>query len=315
MTSINNTWTSSINQTIMFRGYVNRTFIQIQDQWVSYDSVQWSVPILPGFQPLSTEPIFSVPPGANQTVLVDVINQACDYSTAEDTLRRPIVHMPGLYQLHETLVIPPYCAAQFMATPSLVSMISFNLFLTLPQPQVAGLAFLLREAQVPMMVLQTPARATFYDLTMDGGYWSNNDGIWIENIDQMGSRVFFDNIRWEETCGEVLVEGVDFAKIDLDMCVGGGPHPQCTLCPTLQNVSAWAWPGGYGVTGGPCRQTNNVRVQMLLLGYNIYFSSAHCKRSTDLVWRGNWNYERIQLGRYLQWRTSHDKRYSNTPSD
>jgi len=105
----------------MFRGYVNRTFIQIQDQWVSYDSVQWSVPILPGFQPLSTEPIFSVPPGANQTVLVDVINQACDYSTAEDTLRRPIVHMPGLYQLHETLVIPPYCAAQFMATPSLVS--------------------------------------------------------------------------------------------------------------------------------------------------------------------------------------------------
>src|SRR5437588_567154 len=67
-----------------------------------------------------------------------------------------------------------------------------------------------------------------------------------------------DDNNWQETCGQFVVENIDYAKIEFDFLVGGGPHGQCGMSPYLSNVSTSDWPGAFWVSGGPYRQQGKV---------------------------------------------------------
>jgi hypothetical protein len=202
--SIGNTFTVS-NPIDIGRGEL----IETGDQVVPYASVNPAAPILPGTLPNLNRKVFEVAAGSG----AQAIQSAVDLAFAQSG-NRPVVHIPyGTYSIDRTIVVPP-SDIQIVGDGYGVGSGGTVLGWT---GSGAG----------PVLRIDGPSKATLRDIGIRG----TADGILMENIDQIGSRVFMDQAQLggcAQSC--LIVSGIDNSFVQLEnmgvnglVQVSGGP--------------------------------------------------------------------------------------------
>ena len=166
--------------------------ISIDDQMVTPDQINATVPKMPSCWLTASTQVFEVPVGASAAAIQKAIDSA-----AQQNGQHPIVHLPaGKYSIDRTLVIPAGTDIQLIGDGFSTSL------------NWVG------SGKGPVLHLVGPSLATLYDLTIDGG--TSSDGILVDNADQPGSRVFMEQtfLQGSAQCN-LLVDGLDHTNIEL----------------------------------------------------------------------------------------------------
>jgi hypothetical protein len=148
------------------------------DDVVTSQKIPVALPKLPGALPRFQRQIFDLPGSTNTAGIQAAINQATAFAGG-----RPIVHLPvGVYTVDQTLEIPAGCDLQLVGDGNK----------TIIQWTGAG--------NGPILHLTGPARATLRDFSTYGGVFgvtntTHADGILIDNCDQIGGRIYGDEIH------------------------------------------------------------------------------------------------------------------------
>src|SRR5439155_7991836 len=137
---------------------------------VARTAISAAEPALPATLPNLRRSIFEVPSGADG----NRIQQAIDAAALQNG-RRPVVHIPdGSYSISQTLTIPA----------------------TDVQLVGDGYGTILRWTGTrsgPVIKLSGPSKAALRELQIDGA--ARTDGLLVENVDQVGSRVYMDQVQ------------------------------------------------------------------------------------------------------------------------
>src|SRR2546428_471882 len=164
----------------------------IGDRVVARGAVSAAEPALPATLPNLKRSIFEVPSGADANRIQQAINAA-----ALQNGYRPVVHIPdGSYSISQTLTIPA----------------------TDVQLVGDGYGTILRWTGIgsgPVIRLSGPSKVALRELQIDGA--ARADGLWIENIDQVGSRVYMDQAQLRAaTQTNLFVNGLDNTYVQLE---------------------------------------------------------------------------------------------------
>ncbi len=186
MASIGNTFTVA-------RPIVNKgRLVNIGDRVIAPTEINAIEPALPGTLPNLNRIIFEVPPGADASRIQQAINAAAVKSGT-----RPVVHIPdGKYSISQTLTIPP-------GDIQLVG---------------DGYGTILGWAGTgsgPVIKVIGPSKVTLRELQIDGA--AKADGLLVENVDQIGARVYMDQAQLRAGKQTVLfVDGLDNTYVQLE---------------------------------------------------------------------------------------------------
>jgi hypothetical protein len=166
--------------------------MSIGDRVVARDAISATEPALPGTLPNVKRSIFEVPPGAD----VYRIQQAINAATRQNG-SRPVVHIPdGSYSISQTLTIPA----------------------TDVQVVGDGYGTILRwtgTGSGPVVRLNGPSKVALRELQIDGA--ARADGLLVENVDQLGSRVYMDQAQLRAAKQtNLFVDGLDNASVQLE---------------------------------------------------------------------------------------------------
>jgi hypothetical protein len=171
----------------------NGRLIAVGDHVVSRGAVSRSEPPLPSTRPNIRRRVIEVPPKATGIV----IQQAIDTAVLKNG-SRPVVHIPyGSYAVSQTLSIPPGSDVQLVGDGGTTVL------------QWSG------PAQGTVLRLEGPSKATLRDLQFDGA--GRADAILMQDIDQVGSRVYMDHPELragKET--NLLVDGLDHTYLQIE---------------------------------------------------------------------------------------------------
>ncbi len=180
---------------------VEGRFIRVDDQTVSPDKINASMPKLPTSWLTASSQVFEVPVGSSAAAIQKVIASA-----AKQNGQQPIVHLPaGNYSIDRTLVIPAGSDIQLMGD-------GFNTSLNW-----------VGSSSGPVLHLVGPSKATLYDFSINSAASSN--GILVDNADQAGSRVFMEQVFLNNSSQyNLLVDGLDHTNIELHNFY----HSDCT---------------------------------------------------------------------------------------
>ena len=170
----------------------NGRLMNIGDRVVARSAISAAEPALPATLPNLKRSIFEVPSGADANRIQQAINAA-----ALQNSRRPVVHIPdGSYSISRTLTIPA----------------------TDVQLVGDGYGTILRWTGIgsgPVIRLNGPSKVALRELQIDGA--ARADGLWIENIDQVGSRVYMDQAQLRAaTQTNLFVNGLDNTYVQLE---------------------------------------------------------------------------------------------------
>jgi len=140
---------------------------------VTNQRIPMLLPKLPGALPHSQRQIFDLPGPTNAAGIQAVINQAVASGST-----RPVVHLPtGDYSIEQTITIPAGTDLQLIGDGDTTGL------------HWAG------TGQGPMVHLAGPVRATLRDFYVFGPATNSLvDGIVIDNCDQPGGKVYFDQL-------------------------------------------------------------------------------------------------------------------------
>jgi hypothetical protein len=170
----------------------NGRLIAIDDRVVARDTLRPVEPAMPATLPRLTRPIFEVPAGADAADIQSVL-----VSAARQKGGRPIVHIPyGIYSIDETLTVPA-------GDIQLVG----DGYGTILRWTGAGAG--------PVVRLWGPSQATMREIQVDGA--TKASGIVVEDLDQVGSRVYMDQAQMRggrQT--DLFVNGLDNTSVQLE---------------------------------------------------------------------------------------------------
>eukprot|EP01114_Cavostelium_apophysatum_P020233 TRINITY_DN6729_c0_g1_i3.p1 TRINITY_DN6729_c0_g1~~TRINITY_DN6729_c0_g1_i3.p1 ORF type:complete len:921 (+),score=186.36 TRINITY_DN6729_c0_g1_i3:553-3315(+) len=257
--TINNTFTCSQGNSYTSNAGVDQFAGHYGDKWIAFESATFTVPVLPGFQVHSDEPIYSVSRTGTWNDIVATVSQACTYSLSDpNRILRATVYIPGLYYWTDEVVVPPYCAVRFLANDGREGF-------SIESTQNPSALLMSQDIQKPFFRLQSPSRATFEGLTMVGTLWSSSDGIIVENADQKGSRVYAECVDTSEVCGATELVNADWVVVDLDNYTPSSPDPRCAqYCAKFQGKNPWEFNGALSSKGGPCSAQGEPSVTSVL---------------------------------------------------
>ncbi len=176
--------------------------IRVNDQIVTPEQINASMPKLPTSWLTASKKVFEVPVGSAAAAIQKAIDSAAKHNG-----QHPIVHLPaGNYLINQTLVIPAKSDIQLMGD-------GFNTSLTW-----AGLN------GGTVLHLVGRSHATLHDFSIDCA--GNSNGILVDNADQPGSRVFMEQVFLIEGSSQynLLVDGLDHTNIELHNFY----HSDCT---------------------------------------------------------------------------------------
>ena len=222
--SIGNTFTASTPIDIG-----HGELIETGDQVVPYASVNPPAPILPGTLPNLNRKVFEVAAGSGAPAIQSVI----DLAFAQNG-NRPVVHLPyGTYGINRTIVVPP---SDIQLVGDGYGVGSGGTVLSWTGSGVG-----------PVLRIDGPSKATLRDIGIRG----TADGIVMDNIDQIGSRVYMDQAQlgWG-TQSSLVVNGIDNSNVQLEnMGIGGlvqvtGGPLSSSGASTRGNVDLFSGSGG-----------------------------------------------------------------------
>ena len=196
---------------------------------VPYSSINPTAPDLPGTLPNLGREVFEVPTGSGASAIQSAIGLAFARNG-----NRPVVHIPyGTYGINQTIVVPP----------SDIQVVGdgYGVGGTVLNWTGGGIG--------PVLQIDGPSEATLRDM----GIMATADGIVINNIDQVGARVYMDQAQLGgsgNTQSSLLVNGLDNSTVELEnigigalVKVTGGPLSSSGE-PTLGNVDIFSGSGG-----------------------------------------------------------------------
>lgn len=166
------------------------------DDIVTLEKLPVILPKMPGTLPNLKRMVIDLAGPTNSAGLQAAINKAATYSGL-----RPIVHLPpGIYGINQTVTIPAGCDVQLVGDGARTAL------------RWAG------SNSGPVLRLAGPARATLRDFIVFGAFNSiQADGIEIDNCDQPGARVHFEQVDVRQAAGAgFLAEGLANANVDLN---------------------------------------------------------------------------------------------------
>ena len=185
MVSIGNTFTVPKPLSIIGRLHSQDDII------VDRDTINPPEPELPAPLPNLHRPVVEVPPGADAITIQRAIDQADKFRG-----QRPVVHLPaGGYKLDCTLVIPANSDLQLMGDGY----------------EYANRLAWTGNANEPILRLEGPSHATLRDFSVFTWWGNPHLGIVVENCDQVGGRVFGEQVRTEQ----FLVDRLDHTLVEL----------------------------------------------------------------------------------------------------
>jgi hypothetical protein len=193
-------WTSFIDADVVSIGNTftvarpianNGRLVNIGDR-VAAAAIDAAEPVLPGTLPNLNRSIFEVPPGADASR----IQQAID-SAAVKNGSRPVVHIPdGKYAISQTLTMPA----------SDIQLVGDG-YSTILNWTGTGSG--------PVLKVSGPSKVTIRELQIDGA--AKADGLLVENVDQVGARVYMDQTQLRAGKQTVLfVNGLDNTYVQLE---------------------------------------------------------------------------------------------------
>jgi hypothetical protein len=167
--SLGNTFTVS---NAIPRGFDGPTGIRLDDV-VTQQKIPLALPKLPAALPRMNRTIFELPGPTNAAGIQAAINQAATSGSA-----RPIVHLPaGEYFVSNTISIPAASDLQLVGDGG------------------STIIHWTGNGPGPVLTLAGPARATLRDFNILGPATNSSiDGIVIDKADQMGGRIYFDQL-------------------------------------------------------------------------------------------------------------------------
>jgi hypothetical protein len=170
---------------------VQGTLISANDQIVDRSTISPTPPAMPGVLPNNHRIVFEVPVGSTDVQIQKAINSAATLSG-----HHPVVHIPtGTYNINQTVTIPAQTDVQ------IVGDVATTLLWNGPS---GGL----------VLRLKGPSYATLRDVVVDGQ--THADGILVEQTDQIGSRVFGDQVNTNTATGVAfLVDGLDHTLVEM----------------------------------------------------------------------------------------------------
>ncbi|PYS02037.1 MAG: hypothetical protein DMG12_14450, partial [Acidobacteria bacterium] len=170
----------------------NGRLIRIDDRVVARRTLTPKEPALPGTPPNLHRQIFEVPPGATASAMQQAINAA-----AAQNGNRPVVHIPyGTYSVSQTLTLP------------------------VSDVQLAGDGYetILNwtgEGNGPVLSMSGPSKATLREIQIDGA--AEADGIVLDNVDQIGSRVYMQGVQLRSgRRTDLFINGLDHTRVQLE---------------------------------------------------------------------------------------------------
>ena len=193
---------------------------EINDQVVAADTIDPTMPTLPGTPPNNSREIFEVTPGMSAAQIQTLINQAATDATTD----KPVVHIEaGNYLINTTLVVPANSDMQIIGDGG-QSLLAWN-----------------GTGTGPVIQLQGPSKAALRDFQVSGG---NNipNGIEVNNADQPGSRVFMEQAIASQSNTNLFVDGLDYTIVELH---------------DLTHYTAQTGAPSIDVTGGPLAAQGN----------------------------------------------------------
>lgn len=170
----------------------NGRLISIDDRVVARSLLNPREPALPEALPNLNRQVFEVPAGASSGAIQQAITAA-----VANTGRRSVVHIPyGTYAISQTLTIPA----------SDVQLIG------------DGFGTVLRwigSDSGPLIKLIGPSKVTLRELQVDGA--TTSDGIVVDNVDQVGSRVYMGGVQLRSgNQTDLFVNGLDNTNVQLE---------------------------------------------------------------------------------------------------
>jgi hypothetical protein len=168
----------------------NGRLLTVNDRTVSRSAITSVEPVLPGTPPNLQRSVYEIGPGATAADIQNAIDQA-----ALDG-NRSVVHIAhGTYAIDHTITIPQ----------SDVQLVG------------DGYGTILHwtgGTEGPLLRIQGPSRAALRDLQIDGVGQAN--GIAIENADQIGARVYLEQLQLRSgTQTDLDVNGIQHATVEL----------------------------------------------------------------------------------------------------
>jgi hypothetical protein len=192
--SMGNTFTVSSPTAVRNNGVTTWSahYHSVQDQVVARSTVNPSAPVLPGTPPNNHRQIFEVAPGSTAAQIQQAINNAAASGTT-----RPVVHIqPGTYSINTTLVVPANSDMQIIGDGGYSSLLWSG--------STGGV----------VMWLQGPSKSILRDFAVNGHY-NSADGIGVDNADQVGSRIFMEQVILGQSSKNLFVDALDYTNVEL----------------------------------------------------------------------------------------------------
>ena len=144
---------------------------------------------IPETEPNLSRKIFEVPKGASFRIIQAIIDHANTFSG-----QRPVVHIPcGLYYIDSTITIPKNSDIQLVGDSYWTVLLSRGTH--------TG----------PLLHIEGPTKSTTRDLMFNGNNTSN--GVLVDNIDQVGSRIFTHKSESHSNHINYYIRGLDRAMV------------------------------------------------------------------------------------------------------
>ena len=178
---------------------VNGRHLTLDDRVVPRDDISTREPPLPGTLENRHREIFEVPRGANAAAIQALVDRAVK------TGNRAVVHVPfGEFDIDRTIVVPP-SDVQIIGDGSLSIL------------RWAG------KDRGPVLAIDGPSQVTLRDLRINAAKIA--DGIIVSNVDQKGSRLYFEGLQVNSAIETGLhVDHLNESSVDLvDMGHGYTP--------------------------------------------------------------------------------------------
>lgn len=225
---------------------INGHYHSIDNQVVAPDTINSTMPALPGTPQNNVPQVFEVSPGSTSAQIQQVIDEAVTSTSTE-----PVVHIPaGTYDMTATLDVPADSNLQIIGD-GYYSRLFWN-------GTTTG----------PVIRLEGPSKAILREISVGGNNHSAN-GIEVDDADQPGSSVFMESPFLTHSYTNLFSDALDYTDVQLhdfehsdaqsvnnspSVEVTGGPYAAHDLWQGgVTNIFAGASSGNnlsYAVSGG-----------------------------------------------------------------